>query len=73
MSDVTGWLIKSALGKIADDMLAQEQFHIRVRAETGEVWVRIGFCDHGWDDMDSFLTDPRVPIPPYGRVWVHVE
>lgn len=69
----TSWLIQSAMGKMADDMLAREQFHIRVNAKTGQVNVRIGFCEYGWDDIQLFLEDWHIQIPPYGRVWVHVE
>ncbi len=72
MSQITGLMIQSALGKMADDLLAQEQFHIRVSAETGRVTVLLPFCHYSWKDMDAFFADP-LPIPPYGRVWVHIE
>lgn len=73
MSHQTGMFIQSALGRMADEMLAREQFHIRVDAETGRVTVRLPFCEWGWADMAALLADEMITIPPYGRVWVHVE
>lgn len=65
-------LIQSALGKMADHMLAKEQFHISVNSETGRVTIKQPFCLYSWRDFPAYFADP-LTIPPYGRVWVHVE
>lgn len=61
------------MGRLADDILAREQRHFRVNAETGAVMVRTQVVEHHFTDMAQVLREADWMLPPYGRVWIHVE
>lgn len=65
------WL-HDELRKMNEALLAQEQFHFRVNAETGAVTVVQPYCTFTWPNFQAYFDDP-LTVPPYGRVWVHVE
>jgi hypothetical protein len=71
VSEQTGLLIQSLIGKMADDILAKHQTHLVVRAEDGMVTMRDGFVEWRWKNMAAVVFD--APWPYYGRVWIHVE